>query len=274
MSTNPQHKAPAKDQKIYFASDLHLGTPDKASSLAREKHFVKWLDHIKADAAELYLLGDVFDFWFEYKKSVPKGYVRLLGKLAELCDMGIPIHYFSGNHDMWLKDYFTEQFGAQIYHGPIEREYFGYRLFLAHGDGLGPGDHGYKFLKKVFRNRLAQWSFHRLHPNFGIGLADYFSRKSRKKTGHKDKIDHGENEYLLIFSREMLKERPEIDYFVFGHRHLPKQLEIETSKYYINLGDWISHYTFLEVAADGVRLMRFPLDGPPLPFEAVCADGQ
>ncbi len=253
--------------KIYFASDLHLGAPDAASSLKRERLFVKWLEMIKVDATELYLVGDVFDFWFEYNKAVPKGYVRILGKLAELADAGVKIHYFVGNHDMWMKSYFCEQFGAEIHYHPVQREILGKQYFIGHGDGLGPGDHSYKFLKSIFRNRLAQWAFHRLHPNFGIGLADYFSRKSRRKTGHLDAIDHGENEYLLIFARETLKEKPEIDYFVFGHRHLPKYHALENGKYYLNLGDWIVQNTYLVVDTDGPVLYRFDADGHthPLP---------
>jgi UDP-2,3-diacylglucosamine hydrolase len=253
--------------KVYFASDLHLGTPSRTGSLEREKHFVRWLEHIRHDAIELYLLGDVFDFWFEYNRAVPKGFVRILGKLAELHDEGVIIHYFAGNHDLWLGDYFTEQFGADIYFEPVVRKYFGRTYYLAHGDGLGPGDHGYKFMKRIFRNPVAQWLFHRLHPNFGIGLADWMSRLSRKKTGDKDAIDHGENEYLLIFSREQLAAQPEIDYFVFGHRHLPRKIEIENEKYYINLGDWISHFSYLEADDSGVRLLHFPADGKPVPLE-------
>ena len=259
-------------KKIYFASDLHLGAPDAASSLVRERHFVHWLDMIKADAAVLYLLGDVFDFWFEYNKAVPKGYVRILGKLAEMADMGIKIHYFVGNHDMWMADYFKDQFGATIHYHPIQETLLGKRYFIGHGDGLGPGDHSYKFLKRIFRNRLAQWAFHRLHPNFGIGLADYLSRKSRKKTGHLDAIDHGENEYLVIFGRETLKESPEIDYFVFGHRHLPQYRSLENGKEYINLGDWISHFTYMVVDADGPSLYRFPLDHKPVRLPRTGAD--
>lgn len=248
-------------KKIFFASDLHLGAPDAVSSLKREKHFVAWLESIKSDAAELYLLGDVFDFWFEYSKAIPKGFSRILGKLCELADAGVVIHYFVGNHDMWMRDYFKEQFGAIIHYQPIIRKLGDRTYFIGHGDGLGPGDHSYKLLKRVFRNGIAQWAFHRLHPNFGIGLADYLSRRSRRKTGHQDAIDHGENEYLLIFARETLQEHPEIDYFVFGHRHLPKIHPIEGNKAYINLGDWISHFTFLQVDSDGPELFRFHADG-------------
>lgn len=253
-----------KRNKIYFVSDLHLGAPDRTSSMVREKHFTRWLDTIKGDARELYLLGDVFDFWFEYREVVPKGYVRLLGKLAELQDSGIAIHYFTGNHDLWQKDYFTTEIGIQIYRNPVRRKLIDWIFFIGHGDGLGPGDHGYKFLKKVFRNPVMQWMFHRLHPNFGIRLADYFSKRSRKKTGHADVIDHGEKEFLTIFCREMLKKEPEIDYFVFGHRHLPKNLELERGKHYINLGDWISNFTYLCVSEEGVELHCYPLPSDPV----------
>lgn len=249
-----------QEKKIYFASDLHLGAPNAETSLQREKLFVAWLDMIKADCQILYLMGDVFDFWFEYKKAVPKGFVRILGKLAELADQGIEIHYFVGNHDMWMRNYFKEIFAKEIHYEPIIRNIAGKTYFLGHGDGLGPGDRGYKFLKKIFRNPLAQWSFHRLHPNFGIGLADYFSKKSRAKTGHKDAIDHGENEFLLIFAKERLKQQPEIDYFVFGHRHLPKFEELETGKAYINLGDWIQYFSYLVVDSNGPILYAFQLD--------------
>lgn len=258
----------AISKKIYFASDLHLGVPDAGRSRQREKHFVAWLDQIKGDCAELYLVGDLFDFWFEYKRVVPKGYVRLQGKLAEFADAGIPIHYFVGNHDLWQRDYFTEEFNAIVYMDPVRRNLYGREFFIGHGDGLGPGDHGYKAMKKVFRSRFMQWCFHRLHPNFGIGLADYLSRTSRKKTGHKDAIDYGEKEFLRVFCREELQKHPEIDYFVFGHRHLPQEFELEKGKYYINLGDWISHFTYLEVGDAGVFLRHFPLDRDPVRADA------
>jgi UDP-2,3-diacylglucosamine hydrolase len=254
-------------EKIFFASDLHLGAPDPESSLVREKHFVKWLDYIAPQAAELYLLGDVFDFWFEYNRAIPKGYVRIFGKLAELHDRGVKIHYFTGNHDLWLRDYFTKEFGAILYSEPVTVNFGGKNYHLAHGDGLGPGDKGYKVLKRVFRNPLAKWSFHRLHPNFGIRLAHYFSRRSRKTSGERNKVDHGEKEYLIIYSREYLKQKPEIDYFVFGHRHFPRVLELENGKTFINLGDWISHFTFLEVANGKPVLKVFPMGcTEPVPF--------
>ncbi|MFM2376009.1 MAG: hypothetical protein RLZZ165_1106 [Bacteroidota bacterium] len=211
-------------------------------------------------------MGDVFDFWFEYKRAIPKGYSRILGKLCEFADAGIAIHYFVGNHDMWLQKYFHEQFGATIHHQPVLRSLAGKNYFIGHGDGLGPGDHKYKLLKKIFRSTLAQWAFHRLHPNFGIGLAEYFSRKSRLQAGYTDAIDHGEREYLLVFAKETLRKNPQIDYFVFGHRHLPKYHALENEKAYINLGDWVIHFSYLQVDANGPRLFRYLMDGSSIPI--------
>ena len=173
-------------KNIYFASDFHLGAPNHESSLIREKSIVSWLYHIKDDAAEIYLVGDLFDFWFEYKRAIPKGFVRLQGKIAELTDKGIPVHIFTGNHDMWIFDYLPKELGVSLFRKPIEREFFGKRYLIGHGDGLGPGDRGYKFLKKIFANKFCQWCFARLHPNFGIWLADKSSKTSRAKTGTSD----------------------------------------------------------------------------------------
>lgn len=231
--------------KIYFASDFHLGVPDYESSLAREKRIVRWLDEIKQDATEIFLVGDIFDFWFEYKRAIPKGFVRLQGKIAEITDSGIPVHVFTGNHDMWIFDYIPKELGVKLYRDPIIREWNGKKFYIGHGDGLGPGDKGYKFLKKVFASRLCQWLFARLHPNFGIWLADLSSRKSRSATGSADEKFLGEeNEWLAIYSKEYL-QKEHIDYFVFGHRHLPIQLQIGEHSMYFNLGEWINYNTFL-----------------------------
>ena len=168
-----------KKSKIYFASDFHLGIPDYKSSLIREKKLVNWLDMISGNADEIFLMGDIFDFWFEYKTVVPKGFVRLLGKLAELTDSGIKIYIIKGNHDMWMYDYLPREVGINILDDKVILEEDGKKIFLAHGDGLGPGDTGYKLIKKVFTSAICQWLFARLHPNFGIGFAHFWSRKSR-----------------------------------------------------------------------------------------------
>ncbi len=244
----------SRSKRIYFASDFHLGAPDYESSLRREKKIVAWLDAIKEDAEEIFLVGDIFDFWFEYKRAIPKGFVRLQGKIAELTDSGIPIHIFTGNHDMWIFDYIPKELGVTLYRDPIEREFFGKKFFIGHGDGLGPGDRGYKFIKKVFRNKLCQWLFARMHPNFGIWLADKSSKTSRAKTGSADEIYHGdENEWLFLFCQDELKKK-HTDYFVFGHRHLPLEKEVGENSTYYNLGEWINYNTYLVVSKESVEL--------------------
>jgi len=231
-------------KKIYFASDFHLGAPNYEASLEREKKIVQWLDEIKHDAAEIYLVGDVFDFWFEYKRAIPKGFVRLQGKIAEITDAGTPVHWFIGNHDMWIFDYIPRELGVTMHRTEIIKEYNGKRFFIGHGDGLGPGDRGYKFIKKVFRNKVCQWLFARLHPNFGIGLANLSSRKSRAATGEKDAKFYGEDKEMLIqYCKSKLQEE-HFDYFVFGHRHLPVDFELSNNSRYINLGDWINYFSY------------------------------
>ena len=246
-----------KDKKIYFLSDFHLGAPDAASSLQREKQVVRFLDEIKNDAAEIFLVGDMFDFWYEYRKVVPKGFTRLLGKLAELSDAGIPMNFFVGNHDMWMKDYFLKELNIPIYFEPKEFERNGKKFLIGHGDGLGPGDKGYKFLKKIFRNPFCQWLFGLLPPYFGMGLADYFSRRSRAQTGASEEVFLGDDkEWLIIYSKEILKEK-NFDFFVFGHRHLAIDHRLSDSSRYINLGDWIHYYTYAVFDGNNLQLKSF-----------------
>ncbi len=234
----------AQSKKIYFLSDFHLGAPDASTSLLREKKVCSFLDEIKHDAAEIFIVGDLFDFWYEYKKVVPKGYVRILGKMAEITDAGIPIHFFVGNHDMWMRDYFQTELNIKVYFEPAEFNFSGKRFLLGHGDGLGPEDRGYKFIKKLFRHPLSKWLFGILPPVLGIGLADYFSLKSRAKTGKTDEIYLGEEkEWLVIYSKEIL-QKEHFDYFIFGHRHLPLDIKLNNSSRYINLGDWIKYFSF------------------------------
>jgi UDP-2,3-diacylglucosamine hydrolase len=241
-------------KKIFFASDFHLGVPSYEKSLEREKHVVNWLNFIEPQASEIFLVGDIFDFWFEYKQAIPKGFVRLQGKIAELTDKGIPVHLFTGNHDMWIFDYLPKELGVQLYRDPIERDFFGKKVFIGHGDGLGPGDKGYKFLKKIFRNKFCQWAFARLHPNFGIWLANKSSKTSRAATGMKDEKFHGkEKEWLYLFCEEELKSS-HFDLFIFGHRHFPIDIAIGDNSRYINLGDWLNYYTFLELGPESFEL--------------------
>ncbi len=226
-------------KKTYFASDFHLGTNGRLSSRERERQIVRWLDMIAVDAGELYLVGDVFDAWFEYRKVVPKGYVRLLGKLADLRERGLPIYFFTGNHDMWMFRYLEEELDIPIFRQPIVREMGGKRFFIGHGDGLGPGDFGYKFIKAVFANPVCQWLFERLHPNAGLWLMDAFSGTSRKANPADPKYHGPEKERLIQFCNDKL-ETEQFDYFIFGHRHLPIDHTLKNGKSrYLNLGDWL-----------------------------------
>jgi UDP-2,3-diacylglucosamine hydrolase len=239
-------------KKIFFLSDFHLGAPNHADSLIREKIIVDFLDQIENEAAEIFILGDLFDFWFEYRTVVPKGYVRILGKLARLRDAGIPIHFFVGNHDMWMRNYFQQELDIPVYMEPKLFERDGKQMMIGHGDGLGPGDHGYKMLKRIFRNPLCQWLFGVLPPAIGIGLASFSSRKSRAKTGKQDEIFEGpEKEWLVQYCKAQL-QKSEVDYFLFGHRHLPMDIPLNEKSRYLNLGDWISHFTY--VAWDGEHM--------------------
>jgi UDP-2,3-diacylglucosamine hydrolase len=231
-------------KNIYFLSDFHLGAPDNASSLIREKKIISFLEDIKKDASAIFILGDLFDFWFEYKYVVPKGYVRILGKLAEITDSGIPIKFFTGNHDMWMKDYFQNEMNISVYHEPASFEFNGKMFLIGHGDGLGPGDKGYKLLKKIFRNKMAQALFGIIPPAIGIGLANYFSKKSRAQTGINNEIFTGEdNEWLVQYCKERLKSSY-FDYFIFGHRHLPLNIQLTETSSYVNLGDWIQYNSY------------------------------
>jgi len=225
--------------KIYFASDFHLGIDGAVDSKSRETQIIAWLNSVEADMSELYLVGDVFDYWYEYRNAVPKGYVRLLGKLAALSDQGVKIHLFTGNHDLWIKDYLKEEIGLEIYHHPVEREINGLKFLIGHGDGLGPGDHGYKFMKKIFSNTLCQWLFSRLHPNLGLGMMKFFSRTSRAKYPESTDFLGAEKEWLIQYCEQLI-EKKDIDFFVFGHRHLAMDYLLSNKKSrYLNLGEWL-----------------------------------
>jgi UDP-2,3-diacylglucosamine hydrolase len=245
-------------QKIYFLSDFHLGSPDAASSLIREKKIVQFLDEVKADAGQIFIVGDLFDFWYEYKNVVPKGFVRILGKLAELTDSGIPVHFFVGNHDMWMKDYFQKELNIPVYFEPKEFEFNNKKFLIGHGDGLGPADHGYKFLKKIFRNKVCQWLFGILPPVIGIGIANYSANKSRQKGATKTERFYGEeNEWLITYCKEVL-QKEHVDYFIFGHRHLPIDFPFtNNNSRYINLGDWIKYNSYAVFDGEKTELLYY-----------------
>jgi UDP-2,3-diacylglucosamine hydrolase len=242
--------------KIYFASDFHLGAGSYTTHREKEQKLVSWLDMIKADAAELYLVGDIFDFWFEYKTVVPRGYIRFLGKLGELADLGVKLTLFKGNHDMWMFGYFEKELGATIVSNELVFERNGKKFYVHHGDGLGPGDTKYKFLKKIFRSPICQWLFERIHPNFGVGIANAWSQHSRA-TGDNDKqrrID--EQEWLLVYSKDVLQTEF-YDYLIFGHRHLAMDVKLTDKSRYINLGEWVKACTYAVFDGTDIQLHTY-----------------
>lgn len=232
------------DKKVFFASDQHFGAPTSEQSLPREKKFLHWLNQHESEMGALFILGDLFDFWFEYKTVVPKGFVRILGKLAQLKDAGIPIYFFVGNHDLWMDDYFARELGIPVFHKPQVFDINGKVFFIGHGDGLGPGDYGYKRMKKVFTNPFSKWLFRWLHPDIGVRLGQYLSVKNKLISGAEDITFLGEDkEWLVLYAKKKLQEQ-HYDYFIFGHRHLPMDIALNDKSRYINLGDWINYFTY------------------------------
>ena len=247
----------APNKKIYFASDQHFGAPTAELSFPREQKFVAWLDVVKKDAEAIFLLGDLFDFWFEYTTVVPKGFIRVLGKLAEIRDSGIPIYFFVGNHDLWMSDYFDKELNIPVYHTPQTFVFNDKKFLIGHGDGLGPGDKGYKRMKKVFKHPVSKWIFRWLHPDIGVKLAQYLSVKNKLISGAEDVIFLGEdNEWLILYAKRKL-ETQHFDYFVFGHRHLPMEIELANNSKYLNLGDWIGYFTYGVFDGTSFELKKF-----------------
>ncbi len=244
-------------KSVYFASDFHLGVPNWESSRQREQKLVRWLNYAAHSAEAVFLVGDIFDFWFEYRYTVPKGFIRIQGKLAELSDAGIPIIFFTGNHDMWMFEYFTKELNIPIYRKPQVFMINNQKFLIGHGDGLGPGDKQYKMLKKVFKSTLAQWLFARLHPNLGMAIAQVWSRNSRLSNNKKGEDTFlGEDEWLWTYCRET-EAREHHDYYVFGHRHLPLNLPVGDYSRYINLGEWVNQYTYARYDGNGLQLLTF-----------------
>ena len=244
-------------KKVYFLSDFHLGAPNDTESRKREDRLVHFLQHARKDAGIIFIVGDIFDFWFEYKTVVPKGFVRILGTLAQMADEGIQLHIFTGNHDLWMQDYLSKELNAKLYFEPQQFTIQNTQFLIGHGDGLGPGDKGYKRLKKVFTSPICQWLFRWLHPDAGIQLANYFSRKSRAKTGNADEIFLGEDkEWLILYTKEKAKTMS-VDYFIFGHRHYAIDFKINEKSRYINLGDWIRLNTYAVFDGTALQLLTW-----------------
>jgi UDP-2,3-diacylglucosamine hydrolase len=261
-------------KKTYFASDFHLGIDVRLTSLERERQICRWLEKVSEDAEAIYLVGDVFDYWFEYKSVIPKGFSRILGKLSEVRDAGVPIYFFTGNHDMWMFHYFEEEMGIPIYRQPIIREIHGKTFFIGHGDGLGPNDYGYKMIKKIFANPVCQWLYARIHPNVGLPMMCFFSGKSRDaQTPSVEKVFLGENnEWLLIYANKKI-EQINADYFIFGHRHLPIDWLLKNNKSrYINLGEWMNYNTYAVFDGKDISLQVFENQDVKIYTNRSCSD--
>ena len=231
-------------KKIYFASDFHLGVPSPEASLERERKIIAWLELIRRDAHSIYLLGDIFDFWFEYKHAIPKGFIRLQGKLAELRDAGIFIYFFTGNHDMWMFDYFPKELGIPVYREPILLQVGTEKLIVGHGDGLGPGETSYKILKTFFNSSICQWLFARIHPNLGMSIAKFWSRQSRINNIKLEEHFKGEEKEFLFLWCQKQEKKEHHDFYIFGHRHLSLDLKVTEGSRYINTGEWVHHSTY------------------------------
>lgn len=245
------------NKKIYFASDQHFGAPTAELSFPREQKFAAWLDEIKVDAEALFLLGDLFDFWFEYKTVVPKGFVRVLGKLAEIRDSGIPIYFFVGNHDLWMSDYFEKELNIPVYRDNKEFTFNHKTFLIGHGDGKGPGDKGYKRMKRVFTNAFSKALFRWIHPDIGVKLGQYLSVKNKLISGDEDVKFLGEdNEWLVLYSKRKL-ETKHYNYLVFGHRHLPMKITVGENSEYVNLGDWIGYFTYGVFDGENFEIKKF-----------------
>jgi len=230
-------------RKIYFISDIHLGAPALKNNREREILFARWFDEIRNDVAELYLMGDIFDFWWDYKKVVPRGFTRILGRIADLSDRGIPVFFFPGNHDLWVFDYFQKELGITVHKEEIIKEIGGKKFFLAHGDGLDAEDKGYLLLKKIFTNKTLQWLYSRLHPNFALTIAHKWSKSSRLAKINIDEEFNVNTDGIFKFAQDFL-EQENIDYFIFGHRHQMVDESIGDNSRFVFLGDWIKNFSY------------------------------
>jgi UDP-2,3-diacylglucosamine hydrolase len=253
----------SEGKSLYFASDFHLGVPNRSSSLEREKKIISWLNHVQHEAQIIFLVGDLFDFWFEYKQVVPRGYVRFLGKLAEISDQGTELVVFTGNHDMWMRDYFEKELNAQVSRKPIS-----YRvhttdghvtsLLTGHGDGLGPGDFTYKKLKVLFESPIARWAFRQLHPDVALRIANAWSQHSRLANNQKgeDTFKGEEQEWLYLFCKET-ENLQHHDLYIFGHRHLALDMSVEGKTRYINLGEWVNDSRYFRFNSEEASLKKW-----------------
>ena len=241
------------NKKIYFVSDAHFGAATHAGTLDAERKFCRWLDSVKHDAEAIYLMGDIFDYWFEYKYVVPKGFTRVLGKIAEITDAGVDVHFFIGNHDLWLTDYLSTECGMITHFEPLIADIYGKKFFLAHGDGLGDESKSFHFLRKVFHNKFLRRCFSAIHPRWTMPLAHSWSARSRRN-GEIYNFMGEEKEHLIKFSKSKLSDMSDINYFVYGHRHILLDYPLSDSSNVIILGDWITIFSYAEFDGKEMKL--------------------
>jgi len=247
--------------KIYFVSDLHLGSDILEHPKATEKRFVRWLDTIRDDARAVYLLGDIFDFWFEYKKTVPRGFTRFLGKIAEMQDAGTEIHFFTGNHDIWMFDYFQQELGITVHSKPFRTAIDGKVFYLAHGDGLGDRSQSFRFIRWIFHNRTCQWLFARFSSHGGIAFGHWWSRHNRKKNlADPVKYKGEEEEHLVLYSKKYIQEYPDTDYLIFGHRHILLDLMLNRKSRMMIIGDWMEYFSYAVFDGKTLSLEQYNAD--------------
>ncbi len=235
----------------YFLSDLHLGAAYFASTHEAERRVVRCLRDMAKDAERIYLVGDVLDFWFEYRHVVPRGFTRFFGCLAELADAGIKITWLIGNHDIWIFDYLPRELGIEVVDGVITPELYGKKLFITHGDGVGKNPPGFRFLRALFRNRLCQKLFASVHPRWTIPLAFGWSKQNRGFHPVPDPYGGPDREPLIQFAAEYLASHPDINYFIFGHRHILADQPLSPTCRAIILGDWINLCSYARLSPDG-----------------------
>ncbi|MDL2297139.1 UDP-2,3-diacylglucosamine diphosphatase [Bacteroidales bacterium OttesenSCG-928-B11] len=242
---------------VYMASDFHFGSPNEEQSKLREEKVIAWMETISRDATAIFLLGDIFDFWFEYKDVVPCGYFNFFAQLDKLRKKGIEIYYFTGNHDMWVKDYFTKELGVKIFRKQQPFLINGKKCLVGHGDGLGPKDFGYKFIKRVFAFRPNITLYGALHPRIAFALARFFSRKSRSMTSAAEQQYMGDEREMLTQYAISILQNEQIDYFMYGHRHLPINKQLSENSRYINTGDWLTHDSFVKMEEGVAELIQW-----------------
>ncbi len=246
-------------KNVYFLSDAHLGSRAIEHGRTHERRLVNFLDEIKDKADAVYLLGDMFDYWYEFKLVVPKGYTRFLGKISELTDRGVEVHFFIGNHDIWCQDYFEKECGMIIHREPLTCEIYGKIFYLAHGDGLGDPDVNYKFLRGMFHSKILQKAFSALHPRWSVELGLSWAKHSRmKRVNGKEPEYLGEDkEYLVLYTKEYLKSHPSVNYFIYGHRHIELDLQLTSDARMMILGDWINLFSYAVFDGEHIFLENY-----------------